>query len=104
MIDMLALYISSVSFPFLDQLSKPHLFAYDLNFLSGTSHPSPNLLLQTSEITMLSSLFLAAFATLSALLVNTTPVSVDIPMSMAERNAPDDSGVCTFQDTSRPSD
>jgi hypothetical protein len=39
---------------------------------------------------MLSSLVLPVLATLGALLVNATPVSVDI----LERNAPDDTGVC----------
>lgn len=42
---------------------------------------------------MLSSLLLSTFVALSAFLVNATPVSVDISMAMAERNAPDDTGV-----------
>lgn len=49
---------------------------------------------------MLSSLFLSAYVALSAILANATPVSVDIPMSMAERNAPHDTGVSLFRHTS----
>ncbi|KAE9969853.1 hypothetical protein BLS_001612 [Venturia inaequalis] len=47
---------------------------------------------------MLSSLFLSAYVALSAILANATPVSVDIPMSMAERNAPHDTGVYICRD------
>ncbi|TID27265.1 hypothetical protein E2P81_ATG00028 [Venturia nashicola] len=49
---------------------------------------------------MLSSLFLSVYIALGALRASSTPVSVVIPMSMAERNAPDDTGIyiCTDVD------
>ncbi|QDS67475.1 hypothetical protein FKW77_000966 [Venturia effusa] len=47
---------------------------------------------------MLSSLFLAAFVSLSTILVNGTPVSLDTTMNVAERNAPEDTGVYICRD------